>query len=113
MNQENKIHIHKSNWGTHLEIFLKMGNSVVKDITLEPHVEHCCYEPTFSIDHKAGQQLMDDLWAAGLRPTEAKGGESTLMAVENHLQDMRTLVQSVANNSDVNFKDVDDDVKRT
>ncbi len=35
---------------------------------------------------------MDDLWAAGLRPTEGTGSAGALRAVERHLEDMRRLV---------------------
>ncbi len=38
------------------------------------------------------QELMDRLWAAGLRPTEGKGSAGALAATERHLEDMRRLV---------------------
>lgn len=38
------------------------------------------------------QQLMDDLWRCGLRPTEGKGSAGQLTATEYHLEDMRKLV---------------------
>ena len=34
---------------------------------------------------------MDDLWAAGLRPTEGQGSAGALAARQQHLTDMRTL----------------------
>ena len=37
------------------------------------------------------QELADDLWRIGLRPTESEGHASTLQAKEAHLQDMRKL----------------------
>ena len=36
--------------------------------------------------------LMDDLWACGVRPTEAVGSVGQLSATQAHLQDMRKLV---------------------
>lgn len=40
----------------------------------------------------SAQVLMDDLWAAGLRPTEGSGSAGSLKATENHLNDMRKIV---------------------
>jgi hypothetical protein len=48
--------------------------------------------PTFSLDFKEAQVLMDDLWASGLRPTEGSGSAGSLAATERHLKDMQRLV---------------------
>lgn len=40
----------------------------------------------------AAQDLIDQLWQAGLRPTEGSGSAGSLAATERHLEDMRTLV---------------------
>jgi len=34
---------------------------------------------------------MDDLWAAGVRPTEGTGSAGSLSATEKHLSDMRII----------------------
>lgn len=47
--------------------------------------------PTCRIGFTAAQQLMDDLWAAGLRPTEGAGSAGALAATQKHLDDMRKL----------------------
>jgi len=48
-------------------------------------------DPTLEImDHDA-QQLMDDLWAAGLRPSEGTGSAGQLASVQKHLADMRAI----------------------
>ena len=49
-------------------------------------------EPTLSIPTEDAQTLMDDLWQAGLRPTEGTGSAGSLAATERHLKDMRRLV---------------------
>ncbi len=38
------------------------------------------------------QQLMDELWRAGLRPSEGSGSAGAMLATQRHLEDMRTLV---------------------
>ena len=49
-------------------------------------------EPSFHLSEQAAQILMDDLWQAGLRPTEGSGSAGSLAATERHLADMRKLV---------------------
>lgn len=40
----------------------------------------------------AAKELMDDLWRAGVRPTDAVSGDATMQATRDHLDDMRKLV---------------------
>lgn len=47
---------------------------------------------TLSITPSDAQQFMDELWRAGIRPTEGAGSVGQLAATERHLEDMRTLV---------------------
>lgn len=47
--------------------------------------------PTFKMGRDEARILMDELWRAGIRPTE-HGGEGELAAMRNHLADMRRLV---------------------
>jgi hypothetical protein len=49
-------------------------------------------DPTFCLSMDDAQALMDDLWHAGLRPTEGSGSAGALAATQRHLEDMRTLV---------------------
>jgi len=46
---------------------------------------------TCEIELAAAQNLMDELWKCGLRPTEGKGSAGSLAATERHLEDMRRL----------------------
>ncbi|MFA6959936.1 MAG: hypothetical protein WC205_04195 [Opitutaceae bacterium] len=48
--------------------------------------------PTMMLSPEDGQALMDELWCAGLRPTEGTGSAGSLAATERHLADMRALV---------------------
>lgn len=50
--------------------------------------------PTFSLDPDDAQALMDDLWNAGLRPTEGRQSEGVTAAQNRHLEDMRKLTFS-------------------
>jgi len=44
------------------------------------------------IEPSEAQELMDDLWRCGIRPTEGKGSAGQLSAVNEHLSDMRKIV---------------------
>lgn len=47
--------------------------------------------PTISISSQDAQDLMDDLWRCGLRPTEGAGSAGSLAATERHLRDMQAI----------------------
>lgn len=49
-------------------------------------------QPTFTLSQQSAQQLMDQLWLCGLRPTEGTGSAGSLAATEKHLNDMRAIV---------------------
>ena len=48
--------------------------------------------PAFHLRPDEAQNLMDELWRAGLRPTEGSGSAGSLAATQRHLDDMRSLV---------------------
>lgn len=48
--------------------------------------------PTLSMQDEQCQQLMDELWRVGFRPSEGSGSAGSLAATERHLADMRHLV---------------------
>lgn len=48
-------------------------------------------EPTLVITNQEAQQLMDELWRCGFRPTEGSGSAGSLAATERHLKDMQTI----------------------
>lgn len=83
-------------WHSDIEILLKQkaetGFAVCEDITMKTKKEGERVEPSFKLERHSAQILMDDLWHAGLRPTEGTGSAGSLAATERHLEDMRTLV---------------------
>ena len=87
-----KIRVNKSPWSSDIELLISQGNAIVKDVTFEPVDVAAINSPSLVISNTKAQQLMDDLWTAGLRPSEGTGSAGSLAATERHLQDMRTLV---------------------
>lgn len=48
--------------------------------------------PFLTIGMEEAQQLMDEMWNVGLRPTEGSGSAGSLAATQRHLEDFRRLV---------------------
>ena len=48
--------------------------------------------PGLRIGPNEAQQLMDDLWTCGLRPTEAAGSAGAMAATQEHLKDLRRML---------------------
>lgn len=70
------------------------GYSLGKAVTMEKRAEGSMFdpEPTFALERPQAQQLMDELWGAGLRPTQGKQSEGVTAAQARHLDDMRAIV---------------------
>jgi|688.fasta_scaffold1917209_1 hypothetical protein len=46
-------------------------------------------QPTMRLSMENAQELMDDLWASGVRPTEGNGSAGAMRAAERHIEDLR------------------------
>jgi len=46
-------------------------------------------EPFLRLEISEAQELMDSLWTAGLRPTEARGSAGAMDATQKHLADLQ------------------------
>jgi len=60
--------------------------SVGKPIVYEKTEIGSIHPPTMDLPERAAQELMDELWRAGLRPTEGHGSAGQLGATEAHLK---------------------------
>lgn len=56
-----------------------------------PVPEGVLIDPFLTLDPTQSQQLMDDLWQCGVRPSEGRGSAGQLASIERHLADMRRL----------------------
>lgn len=83
-------------WSKAVEIALvepRGGNFLCATrVEMEQRQEGECLTPAFTLEPKAVQQLMDDLWRCGYRPSEGEGSAGQLASVKYHLEDMRKLV---------------------
>jgi len=55
--------------------------------------DHSVIEPTIVSSMSAAQQLMDDLWYYGVRPSEGIDNPGELRATKYHLEDMRRVFE--------------------
>lgn len=92
MSNNCRIHAQAAPWSRSIELLVKVGDSYGTNVTMETIPEDERLEPTISLKLDAAQELMDDLWRAGLRPSEGSGSAGSLRATEYHLEDMRRLV---------------------
>lgn len=60
--------------------------------TFEPHKHGSLVQPTFTLDYTSSQELMDELWRNGIRPSEGAGSAGAMAATERHLKDLQRLV---------------------
>lgn len=61
-------------------------------LTMDQAMSTVADVPTIQLSIQSAQQLMDELWQCGLRPTEGTGSAGSLAATQRHLDDMRKLV---------------------
>lgn len=98
MNQiDNRLRFHceQSLYADGFKLHIATGrpvNAYAKPIEFEAVPEGTPVErPAMVLDRDAGQELIDTLWAAGLRPTQGRQSEGVTAAQGRHLEDMRAL----------------------
>ena len=74
------------------DIYIQKDDMIAESLVFRKRKER--YEncnPICTTERNNAQILMDDLWSAGLRPTEGSGSAGSLAATQKHLEDMRTI----------------------
>jgi hypothetical protein len=95
-----EVHAELKQWSRNIDLYFRrvtVGVSVdvaqpIKWETLDIEQVSMINKPAMSLDREAAQQLMDELWKCGMRPSEGTGSAGSLAATERHLEDMRRLV---------------------
>lgn len=65
---------------------------VASVVELVEHRELEEADPTFELSMEAAQNLFDELWRSGFRPTKGKADlDGTIAAKDRHLEDMRAI----------------------
>lgn len=86
----------QNTFGNSIELRIGARNDGRQMAVVEPLVFRAIAEgeyttPALVITTEAAQQLMDELWACGLRPTEGAGSAGAMAATKAHLEDMRKI----------------------
>jgi hypothetical protein len=91
--------VHSAPWTDELWLLVVQEDHAAKvtayaeNMTMREHkAGDAIQEPTMRLHHTASQRLMDELWRAGVRPSNGEGNAGQLGAIEKHLEDMRRLV---------------------
>lgn len=99
MRKKYDIHAERANYGRSVDLFICLADSTdaaqrivaARPIEFATVDDFAAYEPCLRMNPEDAQQLMDELWRAGIRPTEGSGSAGSMVATEKHLADMRTI----------------------
>lgn len=88
-----KIRLSKIEFGRGVKVFAfdESETHIASIVSMAEVPPNSVIEPTMSLSMDEAQQLMDELWYCGLRPSEGTGSAGSLAATERHLQDMRDI----------------------
>ena len=90
------FYIDRQPWGRGVSISMAVERgsafSVAQPVVFDDKESGGFSPPFVELKLDEAQQLMDELWHCGLRPTEGTGSAGSLAATERHLEDMRRLV---------------------
>ncbi len=97
-----QIMARREDWSEGVSLHLKektqgMGQLVAQPLVMKQVEQGLHIEPFLRLSINEAQQLIDELWQCGLRPSEGTGSAGSLKATENHLQDMRSIVMKKLN----------------
>ncbi|MBT9571087.1 MAG: hypothetical protein IV106_08260 [Pseudomonas umsongensis] len=83
-------------WNMFIELRAGIQNEqgafvVVQPVVMEPIGEAEITEPFMRLKPADAQQLLDELWRCGIRPSQEQGSVGQAAAMQKHLDDMRTI----------------------
>ena len=64
---------------------------VAEPVTMTLEDKGLYHEPAAILGKAPAQQLMDDMWNAGIRPTNAQHSAELIDAMQGHIVDLRTI----------------------
>jgi hypothetical protein len=93
-----EIHAERTHYGRSIDVYVANRGErpdammVAKPPVFEEVIDYgMWHEPTLKLRADDAQRLMDELWRAGIRPTEGGGSAGVMAAAQAHLADMRTI----------------------
>lgn len=97
MMEEWKVSAQREIWSDAVSIRLGIKQddgrfAVAEPLTMRVIELGALVKPCVDLPFSAAQQLMDELWQAGCRPSQSIGSTGQVEAIKYHLEDMRKLV---------------------
>ena len=91
-----EIMARREDWSGGVSIYMRQktvgqGSMFAAPVTMVHREPGLALEPMMRIEIHTAQNLIDELWKCGLRPTEGTGSAGSLKATESHLADMRRI----------------------
>lgn len=65
--------------------------AVATNITFEVIQSHHVPQPLTTLELNEAQELMDELWNCGIRPTDGAGSAGAMQRAENHIKDLQKI----------------------
>lgn len=89
-----KLLVERRPWTRDISLLLMSEDRrlVANKVVLEQREDGDACEPTFRMTPHDAQELFDQLWSCGLRPTNAGTVSGELTSTRLHLDDMRRIV---------------------
>ena len=96
--REIRIRVQRESWGPGLQVYVQ-GEQCAKNIYLGAGFEvqkwasdnHTTEPYLPGMDDNRAQELMDELWRCGVRPSDGRRTDEAMGALGNHLEDMRKI----------------------
>lgn len=91
-----EIMARREDWNDGISVYMRQrtvghGAMVAEPVIMVMVEPGMRMNPMLMLGIQQAQQLMDELWQCGLRPTEGTGSAGSLAATERHLKDMQTI----------------------
>lgn len=95
LNYDDRVRAKAAPWAGGVEIAafgrISNGDTRVATVQWEPISDNAEMKTLLTLRVEQAQVLMDDLWNAGIRPTEGAGSAGAMRAAERHIQDLRAV----------------------
>ena len=92
MGNEIELRASRPAWGNVVQLAAFNQNSYALPLSFTRYEPGEIIRKYIELSATQAQQLMDELWDVGVRPTAGKGSAGQLEAVQAHLKDMQRLV---------------------
>lgn len=79
--------------GDGVNVYIRKGREFAKSVVMEAVKEGHYVEPSFCLSSEMAQQLCDNLWRIGFRPSRAQDASPVIEAKQQHIDDLRGVLR--------------------